>query len=106
MLPCRSRYLSGPSTEITNITLQARCPLDFSDHLLIIYEHHALQWVGRALLRDGPASQPFGHSAYETPASPRSTPALSASPLKGQVQCVGQKVALALPYPRSSGGLA
>ena len=58
-LPCRSGYLSGPSTQITNITLQARCPLDFTDHLLIIYDYAALQWVEHALLRDGPASPTF-----------------------------------------------
>ncbi len=55
VLPYRSGYLSGPSTQITNITLQARCPLDFTDHLLIIYDYAAPQcWVEHALLRDGP----------------------------------------------------
>jgi len=44
VLPYRSGYLPGPSTQITNITLQARCPLNFTDHLLIIYDYAVLQW--------------------------------------------------------------
>ncbi|MDQ3053138.1 MAG: hypothetical protein M3R66_04725 [Actinomycetota bacterium] len=86
VLPYRSGYLSGPSMQITNITLQARCPLDFTDHLLIIYDYAVLQWSSTHCSEMARPAQPFGHSAYETPASPRSTPALSASPLKRQVQ--------------------
>ncbi len=59
VMPYRSQYLTGPSTQVTNITLQSRCALDFTDHLLIIYDPAALQWVEHALLRDGPASPSF-----------------------------------------------
>jgi len=59
VLPYRSGYLTGPSTQVTNVTLQSKCPLHFTEHLLIIYDHAVLQWVEHALLRDGPASPSF-----------------------------------------------
>jgi len=59
VLPYRSGYLTGPAAQVTNITLQTKCPLHFTGHLLIIYDHAALQWVEQALLRDGPASPSF-----------------------------------------------
>jgi triacylglycerol lipase len=56
--PYLSAYLAiGPRT--TNITLQARCPLDLVDHLGIIYDPAALQWVQNALGRPGPADPDF-----------------------------------------------
>lgn len=59
VIPYRSGYLTGPAAEVTNITLQDKCRLDFTEHLLIIYDYPALQWVKHALLRDGPASPSF-----------------------------------------------
>ncbi|MBA3798552.1 MAG: lipase family protein [Actinomycetota bacterium] len=59
VLPYRSQYLTGPAGQLTNITLQAKCPLDFTEHLLIIYDYPALQWVKHALLQDGPANPSF-----------------------------------------------
>ncbi len=59
VIPHRSQYLSGPSEQVTNVTLQAKCPLDLTDHNFIIYDYPALQWVQHALLRDGPASPSF-----------------------------------------------
>ena len=56
--PYRSAYLSpGPRT--TNVTLQDRCPLDLVDHLGIIYDPAALQWVKEALARPGAADPAF-----------------------------------------------
>ncbi len=56
--PYRSAYLAaGPRT--TNVTLQDRCPLDLVDHLGIIYDGAALQWVQNALARSGPADPSF-----------------------------------------------
>ena len=56
--PYRSAYLSpGPRT--TNVTLQDRCPLDLTEHLGIIYDAAALQWVTNALGRPGPAAPSF-----------------------------------------------
>jgi triacylglycerol lipase len=56
--PYRSAYLaSGPRT--TNVTLQDRCPLDVIDHVGIIYDAAALQWVEDALGRAGPADPAF-----------------------------------------------
>jgi triacylglycerol lipase len=57
--PYRSAYLEpGPRT--TNVTLQDRCPLDITDHLGIIYDPAALDWVLNALGRPGPADPSFG----------------------------------------------
>jgi triacylglycerol esterase/lipase EstA (alpha/beta hydrolase family) len=56
--PYRSAYLSpGPRT--TNVTLQDRCPLDLVDHLGIIYDPAAFQWVKDALARPGAADPAF-----------------------------------------------
>ena len=56
--PYRSAYLEpGPRT--TNVTLQDRCPLDLTEHLGIIYDPAALQWVLNALGRPGPADPGF-----------------------------------------------
>jgi triacylglycerol lipase len=56
--PYRSAYLAaGPRT--TNVTLQDRCPLDLTDHLGIIYDPAALQWVENALGRAGAADPGF-----------------------------------------------
>jgi hypothetical protein len=47
--------LRGPAARVTNITLQALCPADFSDHLAITVDPVALRWVENALSRQGPA---------------------------------------------------
>jgi triacylglycerol lipase len=58
VMPYRSAYLeAGPRT--TNVTLQDRCPLDITDHLGIIYDPAALDWVLNALGRPGPADPAF-----------------------------------------------
>jgi triacylglycerol lipase len=56
--PYSSAFLAaGPRT--TNVLLQDRCPLDLSEHLGIIYDPAALQWVENALGRPGPAAPGF-----------------------------------------------
>jgi triacylglycerol lipase len=56
--PYLSAYLAaGPRT--TNVTLQDRCPLDLTEHLGIIYDPAALEWVLNALGRPGPADPGF-----------------------------------------------
>jgi hypothetical protein len=45
--PYTSAFLSGPN--VTNITLQSQCLLDFSDHRAVIYDQIALQDVLNAL---------------------------------------------------------
>jgi triacylglycerol lipase len=56
--PYTSAFLAaGPNT--TNALLQARCPLDFSEHLGIIYDPVALRWIKNALGRPGPADPGF-----------------------------------------------
>jgi triacylglycerol lipase len=56
--PYLSAYLAvGPRT--TNVTLQDRCPLDLVEHVGIIYDAAALQWVENALGHSGPANPAF-----------------------------------------------
>jgi triacylglycerol lipase len=56
--PYSSAFLAaGPRT--TNVLLQDDCPLDLSEHLGIIYDPAALQWVENALGRAGPAAPGF-----------------------------------------------
>ena len=53
--PYRSQALEGA----TNVVLQDRCPEDVTDHVGIIYDPIALQWVLNALGRPGPADPAF-----------------------------------------------
>jgi pimeloyl-ACP methyl ester carboxylesterase len=55
--PVESQALTGAT--VTNVVLQDKCPADFSEHLGIIYDPIALQWVLDALGRAGPASPGF-----------------------------------------------
>jgi triacylglycerol esterase/lipase EstA (alpha/beta hydrolase family) len=56
--PFKSAFLKrGPRT--TNVLLQHDCPLDLSEHLSVIYDPVALQWVNNALARRGPANPDF-----------------------------------------------
>jgi triacylglycerol lipase len=58
VVPYTSAFLAaGPLT--TNVLLQTRCPLDFSEHLGIIYDPVALRWIKNALARPGPADPGF-----------------------------------------------
>ena len=56
VVPYTSAFLTGPAARVTNVTLQARCPDDFSGHLDITLDPVALQWVENALSRPGPAA--------------------------------------------------
>lgn len=55
--PYTSQALSGPT--VTNVVVQDRCPGDLTDHVGIVYDPIALQWVRDALGRPGPASPAF-----------------------------------------------
>lgn len=60
--PYTSAFLSGAN--VTNITLQGQCWLDFTDHLGIIYDHIALQDVLNSL---DPAHQRRPSCSYVAP---------------------------------------
>jgi triacylglycerol lipase len=61
--PYTSAFLEpGPRT--TNVLLQDHCPLDLSEHLGIIYDPVALQWVQNALGRNGAADPGFTPSCF------------------------------------------
>jgi len=56
--PFSSAFLDpGPRT--TNVLLQRDCPLDLFEHVSIVYDPVALQWVENALGRRGPANPAF-----------------------------------------------
>jgi triacylglycerol lipase len=55
--PYTSAFLSGDHT--TDVRLQDACPADFSEHLAIVGDPIALQWVENALGRPGPADPSF-----------------------------------------------
>lgn len=54
--PYTSAFLEGPKT--TDITLQDACPDNEADHLNIIYDRVALQWIQNALRRKGRPADP------------------------------------------------
>jgi triacylglycerol lipase len=58
VVPYTSAFLApGPNT--TNVLIQERCPLDPVEHLGIIYDPVALQWIQNALAQPGPADPGF-----------------------------------------------
>ena len=62
VIPYTSAFLNGPSTRVTNVTLQARCSRDFVGHIGITTDPIALQWVENALASKGPANPNFAPS--------------------------------------------
>jgi triacylglycerol lipase len=58
VIPHTSGFLA-PGANTTNVRLQDRCPADFTEHLGIIYDPVAFQWVSNALARRGPADPAF-----------------------------------------------
>lgn len=54
--PYTSAFLEGPKT--TNVVVQDKCPGDQTEHLRIIYDRVALQWVENALHRQGRPANP------------------------------------------------
>ena len=58
VLPFSSAFLAkGP--RVTNVLLQDRCPANAAEHVGIIYDPVAAQWVLHALGRPGPANPTF-----------------------------------------------
>ena len=57
--PYTSQALAGDPSVVTNVVLQDKCPEDVTDHIGIIYDPVALQWVENALGRPGPADPAF-----------------------------------------------
>jgi triacylglycerol lipase len=53
--PYTSAFLDGA----TNVLLQDKCPHDVSEHLSIMVDQTAVQWIENALARSGPADPGF-----------------------------------------------
>lgn len=58
VVPYTSALLSGPSSRVTNVTLQQQCPRDIVGHIGITSDPVALQWVENALSRPGGPADP------------------------------------------------
>lgn len=54
--PFTSAFLRGPKT--TNVVVQRKCPADPTEHIGIIYDPIAVQWVENALRRRGKPANP------------------------------------------------
>jgi triacylglycerol lipase len=58
--PYTSEFLPGTADgRVTNVLLQDKCPADSTDHVGIIYDPVAIQWMLNALGRPGPADPKF-----------------------------------------------
>ena len=58
VIPYTSGFLA-PDLRVTNVTLQAKCPNDFAEHLGIIYSGPATRIAEHALARSGPADPAY-----------------------------------------------
>ena len=58
VVPFASGWLDGGSN-VTNVTMQLRCLRNETEHLKILFDPVALQWVLNALGRTGPAASSF-----------------------------------------------
>jgi hypothetical protein len=81
--PYQSQALTGST--VTNVVLQNRCPGDLTEHVGIIYDPVALQWVRDALPRPGPANPAFvpdcsGRTTGDDPSLPADTRGASIAP--------------------------
>ena len=59
LIPPASSFLLGPPNQVTNLTLQDRCPLHPTDHLFLVADPAVVSWVQHALSRLGPADPAF-----------------------------------------------
>jgi triacylglycerol lipase len=59
VLPYRSQFLAGDPAQVTDVTVQSRCPFDLSGHVGIRTDRVAVQWVMNALARGGVADPGF-----------------------------------------------
>ncbi len=57
--PYQSEFLPAAGGRVTNVLLQDRCAADPTDHVGIIYDPVAIQWMLAALGRPGPADPAF-----------------------------------------------
>ncbi|WP_328436365.1 lipase family protein [Streptomyces sp. NBC_00457] len=55
ILPYTSAHLKGASSQVTNVTVQDRCPDSTINHLNLAFDQVPLQWITNALQRPGPA---------------------------------------------------
>jgi triacylglycerol esterase/lipase EstA (alpha/beta hydrolase family) len=56
--PYTSAFLSGPTSDVTNVLLQTKCPGNVDDHLATPYDPVVFQWVNNALARRGAPADP------------------------------------------------
>jgi hypothetical protein len=101
--PYQSQALTGDA--VTNVVLQDRCAGDRTEHVGIIYDPVALQWVRDALLRPGPANPDFvadcsGTTTGDDPSLPSDMRIASIAPhleLRGASLRVARSGRIAVP---------
>ena len=64
VMPYKSQFLQGNSAQVTNVLLQDKCPLDFSQHTGVAVDPVVHRWVLNALSTDGPADPGYRPSCY------------------------------------------
>ncbi|WP_051353201.1 esterase/lipase family protein [Thalassobacillus devorans] len=55
VIPYSSAFIEGPSTQVSNITIQDYYPLNMADHQAIAYDPLSFKFVFDALAHEGPA---------------------------------------------------
>jgi triacylglycerol lipase len=56
--PYTSAFLNGSAAQVTNVTLQDKCPNDTDDHVATAYDSVAFQWVDNALSQGAAPADP------------------------------------------------
>lgn len=59
VIPYQSQFLNGPPEQVTNVTLQDRCPMNLSNHGSVAFDSAVFQWILNGLSRAGPADPSF-----------------------------------------------
>jgi triacylglycerol esterase/lipase EstA (alpha/beta hydrolase family) len=59
VVPYWSQFLAGPASQVTNVTLQRRCPFDLDGHTDVTSDPVVRQWVLNALAGGGLADPGF-----------------------------------------------
>ena len=64
VMPYKSQFLKGDSSQVTNVLIQDKCPLKISGHLGVNVDPVVHRWVLNALATDGPADPGYRPSCY------------------------------------------
>lgn len=57
--PYTSGFMSGSAAQVTNVTVQDKCPNNYVDHVGLAFDPVTISWIMSALGRTGPADAGF-----------------------------------------------